>query len=232
MSLALSIAVANVGGGSPFSVLQLPGLSSGFWIRGDAVSLDGSNNIQTATDKSGNGINFTQATPGARPAPIATDAALGNQPSITIGSGLSIANTGFTIAQPFTMLAVAHIAADNQECVGGATSRADIGRNVGGFYMFAGTIQNITGGLDDANGHAFAYVANGASSKFYVDNSAAPTTANAGAQALTGPTITVFPGSTPGGATAEWIVVAGVLSQTLIAQTFAYFGARYSKAWG
>ncbi len=57
------------------------------WLRGDTVTLDGSNNVSSWTDKTGNGNHATQSTAGQRP--TGTTATIGGQAAL----GFTAANS-------------------------------------------------------------------------------------------------------------------------------------------
>lgn len=217
-------------GGSGANPTQIAGMK--FWVRGDAVSLDGSNNVQTMTDLSGNSVAFTQGTAASRPGYNATDSLLHNRPSVQLAASKLILNAGFSQAQPLTLYVVGWFGEVNaREIFGGTTSRVDIGMDGSHFYMYAGNV--VTSGVAaDMNPHAFAFVANsgsGGNSSLYIDSSSSATVGNAGTDALTGPTITVFPPSS--GANAEVICYSGAHTASNVALIFRYFGARYGKSW-
>lgn len=223
----------RVGPSTPaFSPLNVAGIQ--FWVRADTVLLDGSNNVQQATDLSGNGNHFTQGTAGSRPAWNSSDALFGGKPSIQVLSGKSIANTGFSLSQSLSLFVVGAISTDNTEIFSGATTRVDIGRSPTGFYMFAGTA-TVNTASRDSNGHAFGYIAtsgSGGNSNLFVDSSAsAAATGNPGSNALAGPTISGFAAPVTPSAVAEAICYTGAVSAGNIHAIFAYFGGRYSQSW-
>lgn len=219
-------------GASVFSILSLPGLKAA-WSAGTGFSVDGSNNVQSLADYSGNGVNYSQVTSTARPPYTAVDANWGvgtSLPSVAIASGKSILAT-LLVAQPLTRILVAYNltspAVGSQMC-GGNTNRVDLGKNSGGWYMYAGNVINVTGGANDTSPHVFAFVANGVNSKLYVDSSTSPTTGNAGTDSLQDPIISNFPCT---GGYGEEVICAGALSASQISQVFALFGSKYKKSW-
>jgi hypothetical protein len=52
------------------------------WLRGDLVTLDGSNNVSSWLDKTANGRDHIQATPGSRPGYTLVNAAFDNNPTL------------------------------------------------------------------------------------------------------------------------------------------------------
>ncbi len=71
-------------GDAPAGVVTAPfdpaTLSASVWLRGDTLTLDGSNNVSSWTDKTGNGNHAAQATSGNRP--TGTTATIGGKPAV------------------------------------------------------------------------------------------------------------------------------------------------------
>lgn len=191
--------------------------------------------ISALADQSGLGDsnrNASQAVAGNRPIYNATDAAFNNEPTIEDDDGFRYLATGTwssTYAQATTVIVVGTI---TNRLVDGHTAgnRQGILVQGGHWSMYAGT-SVIESAVAVGKGIAAA-IFDGASSKLYVNSSAAPAvTGNPGTHALDVMgllnTADGASGST-GDKVAEILAYSRALTQPELAQIFAYANARYA----
>lgn len=155
--------------------------------------------VVTAVDQAGSD-NITQATTTAQPALNLSDANFNNKPSMTFDGGDSLQGaftTGGSISQPITSFAIAKLAtaAVDDGVVRGIIDGDDSSNRVlmikfidspDDWRVAADT--QIEGGAADDNPNLWAFVANGASSEFWL-NGVSEASGNSGVEAPDGVTI-------------------------------------------
>jgi hypothetical protein len=205
----------------------------GAWYRGDNIVVDGSTNVQTATDLGPNGYDATQASAGNRPAYHA-NGGLGYWDNIVSTSLVAVAEGH---AQPFEVWAIVRPVSATpgsggyifDSTAGNETVLAQIATS-GDVQVYAGL--SFTDAQITVADHIVSGKFNGASSVAALDG-ATGTTGNCGAQAL-GAAWTI--GNNGGGGLAsgfigriyEVVVVIGELSSGDRASLKAYADARYT----
>jgi hypothetical protein len=225
IGLGLGLKIGGDSGVAPFTPASR-GASLLLWSKADDPNIVTSGGlVQTWPDLSGNGNTWTDTT-GLKAPLNNSDATLNNKKSVGGGAGgQQILTSGLSTSQANTIYLVGYLTAGTA-FVDGTVNRQTMGNNAGTWFMNAGVL--LSGGASDANPHAFAMVWNGASSKLFVDNSAAANASgNAGANAVN--LLELSGASGFSGAIAEIAVMSGADSQAQVAQMFAYFAGR---GWG
>ncbi len=212
------------------------------WYRADDPGIVlASGNVATWPDKSGNGLDLTQATAGNQPAFTASDAAYNNRPTVgfTRGGDCRMANGSWATDQPMTVLL-----AGNTPALVGNSYICDFG---GGRCVLKEASSIAGTALDNnpeiiAPSHltagtpaAMCGVFNNASSALYV-NALTPAVTGIIGNGATLSTFTlgnyVAGTAAAGGPIAEFFVVNRVLTDLEIASALGYLGARYAIAIG
>lgn len=227
MSLALAMAIADIGGGGAAGGFSPISRSPTLWIVASTGVTTSGGNVTAWADQSGNGNNLTQASTG--PTFNATDAKLNGKPSVQLlGTSRSLQTVaGFNVAQPDTIYCVGYFSTTG-EIFDGGVNRQTIGSASGQWQYFAGG-SVVRGGTSDTNAHVFCGIFNGNTlSALYVDNSttAIITGGNPGTLALTQLVIPGVAGAT-GGAISEQVIIPGSDSQPQRLQMFQYLGSEY-----
>lgn len=196
--------------------------------------------VSAWADQSGTGDsnkNATQATATKQTSYNAGDAAYGTKATLSFASpqNLLTGTWATPLTQPSTVIVVGQSAATAQYFCDGldSTHRTAILINASFVSSDAGTILASTSGIPTTP-TVIACTYNGASSKIYVNSSAASVgSGNVGANQANGLAIgsSNIPSSYLNGKIAEVVAYEGALSQAQVAQLFAYAGARYGQAW-
>lgn len=238
MSHSFALGVGSIG-----SRGFLPTMIAGIQMRliaGVGVTVDGSTNVQTWADQSGNGNNASQGTAANRPAFISSNAAVGGRSTVRfLGAGSKwLTHSLGAMASNFTVWAM--VCSDTGS---GATNfQVLYGNNGGAFLLSNGTgtggdwgcylngYIDSTKGILDGNGHSLGWSCPtvGGTQTFCTDG---VVTTVAGGTAYTGATgqIGNGGGSIQGAACdlAELIVWNTALSSTQLQQLDRYARATY-----
>jgi len=231
-SIRVPYRVGSMPADPPFSPTLLSGLL--IWTRADMGVTLNKSAVSTWADQSGNGNNLMSLGTN-QPTLLPIDTNLGSGSSLVFAGGQKMNSAALTIAQPNTIIVVGRVTtlSGNPGIIDDQTNR-QLGYLPGGttYAMDAGA--TVSGGVTDTARHAWAWVFNGATSKLYIDATAAPVlSGNAGAGSGTGGLIigTQSTGFMTG-EIAEVIVYSRALSTTELDKIFTYAsGARTGYVW-
>jgi hypothetical protein len=176
----------------------------------------------------------------SEPQYMADDPIFGGMPSVgpfTAGSLKALRSNTWQLplAQSFTIFVIGTDGAVNNQCYldGLFGGECEMITRAGQYAVYAGTF--LLSGVALAPGaHMWGFLAQGITSKAFVDARTATATGNAGLHGMTGLTLgNAYDGSeASGGKLAEVVVCRGALSQANIDLLGDYFAARYSMVIG
>lgn len=205
------------------------------WLRADhVVSPYPGSKFSQWQDLENGGATYTQSTSANQFVWNASDASLGNQPSVT-STAASYLTTTATPTTPFTVYAVVNMSsvASTELFLTNAVATIEEGVAGSAWYSYLGGAG--AGGTTATTGpHVTTFVMSTSAAAVYVDTSAS---ANwSGTMPGTAYPTTVVLGYNGGslgllGNAAEYCVYNGAHNSTQIARAYAYFAARYSQTW-
>jgi hypothetical protein len=207
MMLGSDVVASSTPSFSPLS------LSPTAWFRSDlGISLDGSNNVETWNDQSGNGYNVTQGTSAERPAYNTSGGANGRQRLTWTESDMGLQNTSFSLAAyPVDIFVVATYSATLPASNG--VYMIDLGSNNDVILIQSGTpnptfydgiLLSYTNNNFTQNVPAVLEACNlGSASTFINMNGGTPTTGSTGTTAQAATSLTI--GNYGGGFLLGWI---------------------------
>lgn len=213
---------------------KLPNLA--LWLRADlGITLNGSK-VSAWADQSGNANNFSQANGANQPTFTASDATLGNKPSVsnaTKDANITMSNSTLSLAQPWTLWSVTYTS--------DTTENTNVATGSNSFAVFSGTGTTwFIHAVNGANRLSCGSSAGAASILLYEMNVANATTRMALNSASVFSTLTtynstaataslvLFSSTTPiVGAIAEFGFVTGIMSAANERNLVNYLGARY-----
>lgn len=238
MQVSTAASPGAMGGpGFGLSTFSPADLSPFGWYRADVATIDGGV-VSSWTDQSGNGRHLTQATAGRRPVRTASNAGLGNRPSIDFdGDNDQLRWTG-TMGQPLHYFMVV-IPVTNGDFSGGGATAIDGGSgNSARLYIpdasstpfFSGGSQILNGG-SGVNSTAMTVVEarmNGATSSVRINAKTAETGTLAGN--ADGITLANFGDGTSNPTASDWaelIVFDSIQSAENVTALRNYIASRY-----
>lgn len=233
---AIEEVAAEASGGSAFT----PPLSTRLrtWVRPEEL-IDYANNetVGLWTDAGPNNLSPAQATSTLRP--ICKINVLNTYPVVEFDGVddylATPAFAGSSPLQPLTAIAVVKYLTNTERIFDGITvNKLFYGHNgSGGWNLYAGTGPIVTAFLWDTAWHIHVVIANGASSKIYVDGGAAKVTGNAGTNGLDGLTIGAGgAGGQPGNIqVSELVISPTALTLAQINTWGSHLGTKYGLTW-